>query len=137
MYLHRDMSTYLITQRDVNTSERNLLFLLTYFPKTGVDTSLCLSPSGSGKRSHMGRASSRHSYCFPGETTQEAKLLQETLNRALIVPSSEFWDTMDPIHRAYKLKNSPLVWRQLWGHQIFINRLAWISVNYFFKKGIE
>lgn len=38
------------------------------------------------------------SNCFPGETTQEVKLLQETLNRAPIVPSSKLSDTMGPIH---------------------------------------
>lgn len=35
---------------------------------------------------------------FPGETKQEVKLLQETLNRAPIVPSSQLRDTMGPFH---------------------------------------
>lgn len=79
-------SIYLSMQTAVITQERNRLFLKTYFvflqklksKSQFTVTALRLQQSGHTQ----GGPLSATSNCFPGETTQEVKLLQETLNRA-------------------------------------------------------
>lgn len=80
-------------------------------------------PNGFQQRGHtQGGPLAATSNYSPGETTQEVKLLQETLNRAAIVPSSKLRETIDPIHQeSLQAGEWSLSDNFLLGHQIFIN----------------
>lgn len=101
-----------------------------------VNSNLQSPPNGFQQRGHtQGGPLAATSNCFPGETTQEVKLLQEILNRAPIVPSSKLRDTIGPIHQeSLQAREWSLSDNVLLGHRIFINTDLYKYVLIIFKE---
>lgn len=101
MYMHRDTAMYLLLPRLRHSGEK-LAFphnLFCVSPKTEeLIVAYCYHPLSLARGYTQGGSIAAISYCFPSDTAQEVKLLQETLNRASIVLSLKFRDTMGPIH---------------------------------------
>lgn len=132
-------SIHLSIQRDGNTQRETCFSSEFCFSKNWlVNSNLQLPPNGFQQRGHtQGGPLAATSNCFPGETTQEVKLLQETLNRAPIVPSSKLRDTIGSIHQESLQAREWSLSDVLLGHQIFINTDLYKYVLIIFKDITE
>lgn len=101
MNMHRDTIMCLLLPRLRHPGEK-LTFphnLFCVSPKTGeLIVVYCYHPLSLARGYTQGGFIAAISYCFPSDTAQEIKVLQETLNRAPIGLSLKFRDTMGPIH---------------------------------------